>query len=476
MKILLYISIIVINISCLYSQSVKFNNTYGSLQVLRNVVVDYNQYIGLGGEYNEFGKVTIYIAGFDLNGNWIWNKNYGDSQYDYYHGIRNSLIKNNDDNYSLVGSKSNDTINACLLMKFDQNFDTLWTRQYFNNTDFSVFYNHIQTSDDGYALVGCSAEDDGAGDVLFIKTDNEGNIQWYKKYDTGGKDMGLCLVPTDDGGFLIGGAGDGDNYLIKTDSIGNLEWSRNYGHTSFLDGGIVQIIRTQDLGYVIAARETLYTTGTTTTYYHGKSCLKKLDSNFNELWYKFYGQASHQSGFGSIVETSDGGFAATQIEGAPSKSRLLFLNETGDSIKEVKYDAEGSIYEEWLLTIKQTPDNGFIMAGVAYEPQVMWLVKTDSCGCVTEDCDCGVDEINNVFSDYELEVFPNPANDILNYKLPDDLKNIKITIYDNLGRFIKSIDTKALKNTIDLNELMPGHYLIYFVSDEKQWVKRFTKE
>lgn len=448
-----------------YSQTTTFNMTFNDFYLadLRNIILYNDGYVAIGGGRelsNPNGKIKIIICNFDNNGNKIWDKTIGDENFNYYHGERNSLIKNFDGTYTLSGSKNISSANAGMLTKFDQNFDTLWTRLYFDNPDFIAFYNHVQTSDGGYALVGCIADTDPDGDVLLVKTDSEGNMEWYKKYGTSEYDLGLCLVITPDNGFLIGGGsyfyGNGDNYLIKTDSLGNLEWTKNYGSTCCTDGGITNIQITNDLGYVCTASHTIYEDGMNGYLKYGKASIKKIDHDFNDVWYKLYGNITYQTGFGSVVETINGDFALTLFEDYPSRSKLLFLNSEGDSLRQVGFEAEGSLSEQWLLAIKQTPDNGFIMAGVAYEPQVMWLVKTDSCGCVEEDCECGGSAVESITGVNQINVYPNPASGSTTVTTPaEDV----LELYSSTGSVVLKTNVGKGENRIALTGLQPGMYL-----------------
>ena len=153
MKKNIYILFLIFNSFC-FSQTTRFNYTYTNFYAanLANVYEYNDGYICLGGGrelFNPTGNLRIILFHTDSLGNIIWEKSFGDETYYYYHGTRNSLIENTDGGYSLSGSRNDETNNACLLIKFDQNFDTLWTKLYFDDLDFTVFYNHLQTADGG---------------------------------------------------------------------------------------------------------------------------------------------------------------------------------------------------------------------------------------------------------------------------------------------------------------------------------------
>jgi len=154
---------------------------------------------------------------------------------------------------------------------------------------------------------------------------------------------------------------------------------------------------------------------------------------------------------------------------------LLFLNSEGDSLRQVGFEAEGSLSEQWLLTIKQTPDNGFIMAGVAYDPQVMWLVKTDSCGCVEEDCECGGSAVESFWLNNEIEVYPNPASDLLYLQLPVNSGGALVKIYDATGRIVQSEKLANNQNAINIRTLTAGSYVLKVQFRDNCWSSGFIK-
>lgn len=454
----------------LFSQDVVFNRIYtGQTPGLRNIIIQDDGYIGLGFDANN-GLIRILIIKTDFYGDTLWTKTFGDPNYSYYHGTRNSLIENIDGGYSLAGHRTNpeNDYRACMLTKFDQDFDTIWTKLYFDNPDFTVFYNHIQTTDGGYALVGSNDEDDSDGDVLLVKTDSEGNMLWYKKYGTSGYDAGFCIIETPDNGFLIGGTcglGNTDGYLIKTDIEGNQQWTKHYGNPSYPDGSIYTIAITSQNEYILPVG--YVTTPISEPFYNRKYRFIKLDSDLNEVWNKEYGIEAEYTSIGTIALAEDGDIWATVKD--DNNVALFHLSPGGDSISKNYYSAEGSIGDMSLLSMKQTEDKGFIMAGVAYGPQVMWLIKTDSCGC-------GGSVVQHVFANNEITFYPNPTGNVLHFDMPERAQDINIEIYDNLGRLLITNELLGWQNTIDVSQLKQGNYFVRIVTDGEYWSGWFVKE
>lgn len=88
-----------------------------------------------------------------------------------------------------------------------------------------------ETAGDGVVAVGRgSMIENHLFEVYMVKTDADGNLQWWKSFGGFGNDVGRSLQKTSDGGYIIAGyteskgAGGYDVYLIKTDKNGNSQW------------------------------------------------------------------------------------------------------------------------------------------------------------------------------------------------------------------------------------------------------------
>ena len=83
---------------------------------------------------------------------------------------------------------------------------------------------------------------------------------------------------------------------------------------------------------------------------------------------------------------------------------------------------------------------------------------------IDEDCD-GVDLVNSIReqSENRLNVFPNPASDLVTLQVSGLLRNkLEISIYDELGRLIKetSINQGSTISVIDVQAFYTGRYVI----------------
>ena len=138
-----------------------------------------------------------------------------------------SVKETTDGGYIIGGYVFNGVARDVSLIKTDANGDTLWTKSYGGTGDF-ICYSMEQTTDGGYLIAGAiDTTLSFTYDVLLLKTDSLGNIQWSRDYGDFNYAFTHTAIQTSDGGFLIGGiyndimsTGNTYSYLIKTDSLG----------------------------------------------------------------------------------------------------------------------------------------------------------------------------------------------------------------------------------------------------------------
>ena len=104
----------------------------------------------------------------------------------------------------------------------------------------------------------------GSSDVWLIKTDENGNLIWDQNFGGSNVDVGRRGHQTSEGGFIIGGwtksygSGMNDVLLVKTDSLGNLEFLEAFGGLEDDEGYAVQETNN---GYMLFGRNNSNSSG-----------------------------------------------------------------------------------------------------------------------------------------------------------------------------------------------------------------------
>ncbi len=216
---------------------------------------------------------------------------------------------------------------------------------------------------------------------------------FIKFFGSSFSDEGFEIKQTSNDGYIIIGTTTNkinttDIILIKTDKFGNVEWQETYGDSLNEKGSSVVI--SQDNSYVF--------TGTYTDKESNKDVIiSKIDNNGNLLWKNTIGSISNEEGFG-IQETDDGGFiivgytdAYNNSNGNPTGEKDIFIvktNENGDSLWSRSlggeyYDVGNKIYKK--------PEGGYIIVGttvsfaeVGQAENNIIVIETNSSGIQTD--------------------------------------------------------------------------------------------
>ena len=73
-------------------------------------------------------------------------------------------------------------------------------------------------------------------------------------------------------------------------------------------------------------------------------------------------------------------------------------------------------------------------------------------------------------------ISPNPSKDKLNIKLPSANKNLKLEVFDVLGKLIYKGEITELESSVNVSNWKSGVYLVRVSSDKGTKTKRFIKE
>ena len=302
-----------------------------------------------------------------------------------------------------------------------------------------------QTLDGGFILGGYSnspvsgnktAPNFGLGDYWVVKLNEDGNVQWQQTYGGDGDDNLFSLIPTKDGGYLLGGNSNSgatnsksktnksgtDFWVIKVDAIGLIQWQYTYDFGKY--DVLTSLVENKDGSFLIGgyAQSELGNKqkGTSKTVKADKEGISdyialKIDAEGKERWSKTVGSKGDEV-LRKLLETRDGGY--------------LLAGTSNGSISRDKKTAKGG--------------NDF------------WVVKLRDKEKVEKER-------------ITLEAIPNPASSFTNVIINFEYKKGTATLYDLSGRSLQTIAITGERTVpVELNGLPKGIYVIEIKTDTEE--------
>ncbi|KKN55784.1 hypothetical protein LCGC14_0578910 [marine sediment metagenome] len=275
-----------------------------------------------GGEDDD----NVFLLKYDSAGNLLWNRTWGQSDYDYGYGI----AIDSTGNVFVTGR----ALSKIFIRKYDSSGNLLWAK-----TWGAAWAPKIALDASGNAFITGSTDSYGAGssDAFILKLDSSGNQLWVKIWGGSERDLGIEISLDYLGNaFILGrtlsyGAGSEDVFLLKYNSTGNLLWDRTWGGSSHDYANDI----------TLDASGNAFITGTTWSYGTGPTdaFLLKFDSSGNLQWDKTWGGSGGESGWEIAIDDSGYVYIAGETSSYGAGYEDAFL---------LKYDSSGNL--QWDKT------------------------------------------------------------------------------------------------------------------------------
>ena len=222
----------------------------------------------------------------------------------------------------------------------------------------------MQTSDGGYIMTGQTSESGRYSNMLTVKTDARGNLQWQKIIGTSSRADYATFVTEVSGGYIVAGAldvsGDQERALVKFDAKGNILWQKTYPSTG--NGSIRGIDETSDGGIVATGYVDSGQTGYQFISDDGQGSIMKTDSDGNLQWEKTLSAAPH----GMRVYENAAGYAVganvwvNDDRGNHQDVCLILTDGKGNEKFSKTY---GGSNNDQVFDFAATSDGGYVFAG-----------------------------------------------------------------------------------------------------------------
>ena len=435
-KYLKILSLLLLSIflTCTYAKSQVvtwqkiLNNNYGYLQKAHETPD--KGFITVGSDY--IGPLTrIYLHKFNFKGDSLWTQIIGTSS----NGNDGFWVENTFDNGFII---SGDAESDGYILKTNYWGHIEWDNS-FGGSDLDQAYCIKQTADSGYIIVTRTTSFSNYNNILIVKTDGKGNIQWQRPYLANNNQIGKEIIVLENAYCVIGYAFN-DIYFMKVDINGDTLFTKRYGSIYSEAGFSIQ--QTADKGFIIGG--IAYNSMNISN-----SIILKTDSFGNVQWQRTYTAKFNELLF-SVRNVQDRGYifcgTTDSVEGDLERGFIRIIDFKGNVLKEKFYRALP--YYTEIRSVENTNDGGFILCGVTQRVSggvpKMYIAKTDSVG-----------EISPVgISNYSFQIpasiklyqnYPNPFNPTTQIKFDINEKmNVLISIFDISGKKIVELINKSL--------------------------------
>jgi hypothetical protein len=253
-----------------------------------------------------------------------------------------------------------------------------------------------KTVDGGYILSGRSTSSSsgdvaeanhGQGDYWIAKLDAHGFIVWERLLGGNNDEAAFSIQQTTDGGYIVTGGsassangnvsyvnhGGSDCWIVLLDRFGNIDNDRLLGGNG--DELAKSSQQTSDGGLIIAGYSTSSANGDVTGINHGfiDVWVVKSDINGDIIWDKLLGGNNDEEAL-SIQQTTDGGYIVAGYSWSSANGDVSGTNHGLQDYWIVKLNAAGAITwnkllggtgNEYAAGIQQTSDGGYIVAGTS---------------------------------------------------------------------------------------------------------------
>ncbi|MCW8984873.1 MAG: lactonase family protein [Thermoanaerobaculales bacterium] len=342
----------------------------------------------------------------------LWARTYGGPSIDEMKG-HSSLRATSDGGYIFAGSTWAYTTNVedVIVVKLDSAGLIEWQRVYGGGEEDKAYGGIHQTPDGGYIVVGFTmASDYGTHVVWVLKLTSIGEIEWQKTYGTDfDLDFPYASNLTTDGGYIIVGPTYSygvlaDIWILKLYSDGNIEWQRTYGGEQTEYAHSIQ--PTSDGGYIVGGRTETFGAG-------GYDCWILKLSHYGEVeWQRAYGGIGDWENCAAIIEDHDGGYVVggvTNSFGPGGRNLWVFkIDSYGNILWQHTY---GGHAHEYSCSIREIREGGYIFAGFTNSYRLgagrtdILVLKLSREGTIGESCEIVGDSFAQV-----TETFVSPSD------------------------------------------------------------------
>src|ERR1035437_7667261 len=204
---IIFLLILLIAFSNKSSSQVKFEQILGGTgyDYGYSVIQTYDKGYVFAGSTTSYGSGNsdAYILKTDSLGVMLWQKTFGDINIDQAYSIKETT----DSGLVIAGFTNSFGYGGydMYVIKTDKNGNAIWTKTY-GGTNWDFAYSIEPTTDGGYIIAGGTYSfGKGNEDMYLVKTNSTGDTLWTKTYGGANEDEAKSVKQTTDGGYMTVG-------------------------------------------------------------------------------------------------------------------------------------------------------------------------------------------------------------------------------------------------------------------------------
>lgn len=458
------------------AQQPRFFRTYGggSFDVAQSVVQNPDSTYTIAGatsSYNVQGSDMLLFK-IDQQGNQLWMKTIGGEQNDW---ARRIMHAPGGTGYILAGHTNSFGAGAydAYIVHTNWNGDTIWTRTV-GGSDWDFIYGLDTTSDGNIILCGeTSSFGNGNRDAWILKMNMNGDTLWTRSIGGVQDDVANHLFEDRDGNLVVLGStkswsiGLRDFYFIKMNASGDTLFTKHYGsdQDEWFTSGDMYFDNSNNMSYCFGGNRYHLTEDITV------ESLMRIQANGTMLYEIAANPAFPYERKQTIVKNEGnwGTFycAFTLWDRVATNHYQIDIRRTSYGFGVYTYsNAFGSPSQEYTWDVLKTFDKGYILVGQIENygpgPTACFIAKTDSFGVSVSQTAPTMD-IEEVISSNGFVVFPNPAADNLQIVFEEPVNEVsQVTLMDINGRKVLETTISAGQQNAILNvaPFPPGIYML----------------
>ncbi len=522
-----FIFLFLLLIQTSYSQTWHWaqNSIGGGLNEGFDTSVDFNGNVYVTGSFDttsvSFGTYTltnskttggtnanVFLVKYDPNGNVLWAKSAGGSNYCW----ANSVCNDPQGNVIITGICAAPTLTldsytisggAFFIAKYDSNGNILWAKRSSGNGSYSPG-NSVECDLNGSIFVTGQFSSDTikfgsvtlsttsiTSKMFLVKYNFNGNALWGRMAQgtSGSSGVGGNSISTDsNGNVYVGGTMNGysalfdtintsigsyDPFLAKYDSLGNIQWvKRGIGYSQDVGNGISTDPsgNTYLTGYFFSPTMS-FGTYTISNVGNRNIFLVKYNTNGTPLWAKSIGGSYVDVGY-SVATHSTGVYLSGKISSNSITIGTSTINSPGtnDAMLMAKFDPNGNLIcystlegggdDQNGLAVNQSGDvfigSDFFANPLVIGTNTLTLTGVESVFVAKFSC-LGVG-IKELVEDTNITTYPIPTNNSIIFSINFELNSARLTISNMLGEIVLSQNVSMGLNEISLAKLSNGIY------------------